>query len=90
MEVGDTIVNQTREAVEVRQREQLVTFENEQDSLGRIAAHIRAYPALSIVTTSPLLLNLVGLVQASHPRRELPRRRYRNPGRSIIRSGGIG
>jgi len=72
MEVGDTIINQTREAVEARQREQLVTFENEQDSLGRIAAHIRAYPALSIVTTSPLLLNLVGLVQASHPRRELP------------------
>ena len=73
MEVGDTIISHTREAVDARQKERLVKFQKDhQDSIAQTAAHIRVHPALGIVAGSPLLLNLANLVQADHPQHELP------------------
>jgi ppGpp synthetase/RelA/SpoT-type nucleotidyltranferase len=70
MEVGDTIINQTRDAVEARQRKCL------DEVAERPAAHpegsLRDNPFLKVLADSPLLLDLASRVQSSRPQRDLP------------------
>lgn len=71
MEVGDTIINQTRDAVEARQRERVGVFERPSTAQPPEGL-FRNNPFLSVVADSPLLLDLASQVQSSQPLDDLP------------------
>ena len=71
MEVGDTIINQTRDAVEARQREQHEELSQSQAALHPVAS-FRDNPFLKALADSPVLLKLAGRIQSSRPQHDLP------------------
>lgn len=72
LEVGDTLINLVRDAVEVRQRERIDELATRQVGDAKPEARLRDDPFLSVVADSPLLLKLAGLVQSGRPERDLP------------------
>lgn len=67
MEVGDTIINQTRDAASARERGRSGELQQRREPI----APIRVDRSLNL-TGSPVLLDLAGLVQASRPDHDLP------------------
>jgi ppGpp synthetase/RelA/SpoT-type nucleotidyltranferase len=72
LEVGDTLINLVRDAVEARQTERIDELAARQVVAAKPEASFRDNPFLNIVADSPLLLKLSGLVQSSRPERDLP------------------
>lgn len=71
-EVGDTIINQMREAVEARQRERLYELPENRTTAGKPDPCFRDDPFLNVMADSPSLLKLAALVQSTRPQRDLP------------------
>lgn len=71
MEVGDTIINQTRDAVEARQRERHEELSQSQAALHPVES-FRDNPFLKALADSPVLLKLAGQIQSSRPQHDLP------------------
>ena len=72
LEVGDTLINLVRDAVEARQREHLDKFEDRRAAAAKTEEHFRDNPFLNVVTESPFLIKLAGLVQSNRPQHDLP------------------
>jgi ppGpp synthetase/RelA/SpoT-type nucleotidyltranferase len=72
LEVGDTLINLVRDAVEARQRERVDEFAARQVLVARPEACFRDNPFLNTVADSPVLLKLAGLVRSSDREEDLP------------------